>query len=65
MAEIDKLTGLEMIWIIDAISQYKKSRQWFTARIDKGKIRQLPQIGNSRMYLALEDVKREVDKGDD
>lgn len=61
----DPATGTELIWITDAMSEFGRSRDWFSRRITMGKIRDMPQPGTSRIYLVLEDVKREIAKGED
>lgn len=61
----DAATGQELIWITDAQTAYRRSRDWFNRRVTQGKIREIPQPGSIRVYLALEDVKREIAKGED
>ena len=61
----DAATGTELIWITDAMSQFGRSRDWFQRRIDLNKIRTIPQPGSVRVYMVLDDVKREVAKGED
>ena len=67
MSEIikDTNTGTELIWITDAMHDYRRSREWFQRRVDLKKIRTIPQPGSVRIYLVVEDVKREIDKGED
>ena len=63
--QIDKDTGLAIIWILDAMSKYRRSRDWFNRRIANGRIREAPQIGTNRVYLILLDVEKEHAKGED
>ena len=62
--EIDKQTGQEIIWILDAMAQYRHSREWFNRRIDSNKVRTVPQMGTNRLYLVVADVEKEHAKGE-
>lgn len=49
-------SGLDLIWIVDAQAQFRRSRAWLDKQMYTGKVRSIPQPGSSKVYLVYEDL---------
>lgn len=53
-----------LIWITEAMVKYKRSRNWFNARIKRGELRTVPQLGTTKVFLREEEIEQALRQDD-
>ena len=54
----------DVIWITEAMVTYRRSRDWFNRRIQKGRLRRIGLPGEAKVYLLRAEVERVLREDD-
>ncbi len=50
--------ALDLIWIVDAETEFNRSREWFLKQIKLGKLHRTKIAGDRKLYLLRSEIKQ-------